>query len=720
MNPGTTIFVAGAEFKADVWVSGGGNGESRGAMRIANAFSGDMTVFGDTIIGVDGTQTISGAITSGAASGEEVVLTINHTNNSGSGTFSNSISDGDTGSRLGMTVNKGTQTFSGALSYTGPTTINSGAALTLTGEGVNLAASRAAVVNGTLNFNDYTGEADMQLNNLSGSGAINGTDKNLVLNNTNNTTYTGTINIGTGTITKDGEGKLTIQGAAGRLTASAYTINDGVLSIESANLIGSTPSVNVAQSGTLSLKFDSGSATRFNATNLSGSGVLELALYDGTGNTYLDNLNTQNFTGIVSLVQGGNRNGNKLNTGGLPYEDVTFIVNPDTTLFVAGPFKGDVILYGMGNSENRGALRLGNTVSGDITVMTDTLIGCDWGANTTYHVEGDVFSGAETGEVTIQLKTTGNTAIMEFSGSISDGEAGAALGFQVLSCNTPHVFSGDLSYTGATTLDSGSGLKLTGAGANLVKSRDVVVNGALDFAGYTGESAMKFNNLTGTNGAITGGNNDLILNIEKDTAYSGTIQIGTGTLTKTGVGNLKLLGANNGDLVAGTFNVDAGRLDVKEYFRGDINVNNSALLSPGNSIGTLRANGDFALNGGTLLMEIGGPTAADSDQLFVSGNLSLTDDSSILLQLTDGFSLAPNAPFEVILDAANSESVIDSVLGSIDSYYFTGLSYGLNADGYWAIMGHVDPNAVPEPSTWALLILGAFGLALSRRFQKRS
>ena len=188
---------------------------------------------------------------------------------------------------MGITIGSHTQTFSGALSYTGPTTINSGATMTLTGAGANLAASRAAVVNGTLNFTGYTGESAMKLNNLSGAGAVTGTDLNLILNNDTDTTYTGTLNIGTGTITKDGEGKLTIQGAAGRLTASAYTIKDGVVSIESANLIGTAPSVSVAESGTLSLKFDSSSSTRFDATNLSGAGVLEMALYNGTGNTYL-------------------------------------------------------------------------------------------------------------------------------------------------------------------------------------------------------------------------------------------------------------------------------------------------------------------------------------------------------------------------------------------------------------------------------------------------
>ncbi len=728
LNPGTTIFVTN-ELKADVLLAGGnGNSENRGSMRIANPVSGNLTLLDNSNIAFDSLQTVSGDISSGAASGQAVTLFINGktdgttlTNSRSNGAYTGDVSDGSTGSSLGITVCSQTQTFSGNLSYTGATTINSGAAITLTGDGANLAASRAAVVNGTLNFNNYSGEADMQLNNLSGSGAINGTDKNLVLNNTNNTTYTGTINIGTGALTKDGEGKLTLQGEAGAITAGAYAINEGVLSIDIPGGIGTPNSIVIEEPGTLSINFGPNNKS-FNAQNLSGSGVLEALISQGTGNLQLTNLTTSDFTGYVSLVNNGATDSSKLYSNGQSFENATIIINPGTTLyFEHGELKADVFVAGNGNSENRGALRIRNIMSGNLTLMDDASIAFD----TVQTVSGNIASAAASGQeatLFINGKTDGTTITNSrnsatFSGDISDGTTGSNLGIRV--CSQTQTFSGDLSYTGATTVNSGAAMILTGDGANLVNSSAAIVNGTLDFSGYTGEDAMTLNNLTGTNGTITGGNNDLILNIAEDSFYSGKINIGTGTLTKKGEGNLKLLGANDGDLVAGTLNVDEGRLDVKEYFTGNISVKSAGILSPGNSIGTLRDTGDIALDGGTLLMEIAGPTAADSDQLFVTGNLSLTDRSTILLQFTDGYSLAPNASFEVILDAANSESVIDSVLGSIDSYYFSGLSYGLNADGFWAISGHVDPNAVPEPSTWALLILGALGLFFTRKFKTR-
>ena len=185
-------------------------------------------------------------------------------------------------------------------------------------------------------------------------------------------------------------------------------------------------------------------------------------------------------------------------------------------------------------------------------------------------------------------------------------------------------------------------------------------------------------------------------------------------IVKKGAGTQQFFIANlaNAQLFSDSIVVNSGRLDMKEFFVGTLAVEADAVFSPGNSVGTLNLTGDFNLNGGTLLMEINGPMEADSDQLIISGDLNL-NDGDIVLQFVNG--MMPNAEFAVVIDADNSDDPDFDILSHIDSYYFSNLNYDKNGAGLWVLSGKIDANAVPEPSTWALLILGATGLLYWRK-----
>ena len=207
----------------------------------------------------------------------------------------------------------------------------------------------------------------------------------------------------------------------------------------------------------------------------------------------------------------------------------------------------------------------------------------------------------------------------------------------------------------------------------------------------------------------SGAETTLTINVPEGETYNYTGAVANNiSIVKTGAGTQQFNLEQNATF-AKEILVTNGRLDMKEYYTGLLTVKSGGVFSPGNSIGTLNLTGDFNLDGGTLLMEIGGPTAADSDQLIINGNL-LLNDGDIVLQFLDG--MTPNAEFAVVLDADNSGDL--DVLSLIDSYYFSGLSYGL-IDGLWTLSGKIDPNAVPEPSTWALLVLGVIGLLFWRK-----
>ena len=280
------------------------------------------------------------------------------------------------------------------------------------------------------------------------------------------------------------------------------------------------------------------------------------------------------------------------------------------------------------------------------------------------------------------------------------------------------------SYTGGTQVgddyDNGHTGQLVAGAENVLGTGRLYFGkdgSTFDMAGFAqtiGGLGKDVNaNETQYSGSInnTGAETTLTLNVPAGETYNYAGSVANNiSIVKTGAGTQQFNLAQNATF-AKEILVTNGRLDMKEYYTGLLSVKSGGVFSPGNSIGTLYLTGDFNLDGGTLLMEVDGPTAADNDQLIINGNLLLNDGDIVLQLLGD---LAPNAEFAVVIDAANSADPNLDILSFVNSYYFTDLSYGL-IDGLWTLSGKVDPNAVPEPSTWALLALGVFGLLYLRK-----
>ena len=247
------------------------------------------------------------------------------------------------------------------------------------------------------------------------------------------------------------------------------------------------------------------------------------------------------------------------------------------------------------------------------------------------------------------------------------------------------------AYTGATTVSAGT-LKLSEGGTLYNLS-----GGNLDANGQIAVAVT----LDSTGKALTLSNSDI-------TKFIGSIS--ASSIEKTGDGTLQIYTGAEGQVDAQSMVVSSGRMDIKGYMTGGITVNAEAVFSPGNSVGEAVFGGNYILSeGATLLIE---QDATGMDKLTAS---SFEIDPKSVLDITFE-SVQPGATYPIIVKSSGAfdggyenDSFWNDLL-TPDSAYF----WNLKVDGN-TVFATLDANAVPEPSTWALLILGAAGLLYWRK-----
>jgi outer membrane autotransporter barrel domain/autotransporter-associated beta strand repeat len=243
------------------------------------------------------------------------------------------------------------------------------------------------------------------------------------------------------------------------------------------------------------------------------------------------------------------------------------------------------------------------------------------------------------------------------------------------------AIAGDLHNGGTVVFDQEDDAVFAGAIAGLGGTGGGMVKrgaGLLELAGHStlawtveaGTLAASAQRFTGDL-AIAGGAG-FRFDQEADGTYAGTLS-GDGALRKQGAGGLTLAGDSSGftgttTVSAGTLRVDGllgGRVTVEDGATlggagtvGDTTVKAGATLAPGNSIGSLRIDGDLVFQAGARYEVEVDPAGTGSDLVEVTGTASLQGGSVVHIGANDGYRLRSTYR---ILSAGSLQGTFDEV-----------------------------------------------------------
>ena len=700
VSQGTLMGGASTSFGSGSIVLGDGNTGTSSIILMANS-SGNTTIanaitvanLGTGLVSIGGTNTgnTSFNLWNGTLTLNRNVQVFGDTTPGSSGRTS--LSGQITGSG-GITVTQGRVTLqNGTNNFTGPVAVNSGATLQLdVGGGTNevIPNSSAVTVNGSLNFASGGTET---IGSLAGSGTVSsvvGGNYSLVIGGSASTTFSGVINNGSGTVslTKSGTGALTLSGTSSY--SGTTTISNGTLQV--AGLLGGG-NYGAAISNNASLAF-SNSASQTLSGVISGSGTLTKA---GLGTLTLSQANSYSGGTVVSqgtLMGGASTSFGSgsivLGDGNTGTSSVVLVANSSGNTTIANA----ITVANLGT----GLVSIGgtNTGSGSYNAWTGTLT-----LNRNVQLFGDTTPGSS-GRTSFLGQITGSGGITVTQGCVTLQSttnnftgpvvvnSGATLQLDVANgINELIPNSSAVTVNGALNFASGGGTETIGslAGSGTVSSivggtYRLVVGGSdsTTFSGvinngsgvigltksgagtqtlsgtssYSGGTIVSAGQLVGTTASLQGAitNNASVAFDQATTGNYANTMSGSGSLTKLGVGTLRITGSNGYSggttITNGTVEVSAGGSaggSAAALGTGTVAVASGAQvtywLSNTNAHTIFNA---FSLSGGTLYTEDGANTFSGQVAL-ASGASTISSRYEDTITLSGGLAGSGNVLF---------------------------------------------------------------------------